>query len=89
LQQLIAVLFKSALENNAEVAFSHDQALATMDQRSEESLELLNTVMAAVAASSASLEAQLEQSRLHAIELSHRQLVVEKVYSSSLELRQK
>jgi predicted ATPase len=70
-------MFNSALDTHAEMAFSHERALATMDSRAEDSLEVVAQFMTALAASSASLEAQLEQSRLHAIKQAQRQHVVE------------
>lgn len=61
------------------MASSHQQALAVMEQKSNEGLKVIVAALAVTAASSASLETQMEKSRLHAIEIVQRQQLLENV----------
>ncbi|KAF9876037.1 hypothetical protein CkaCkLH20_06483 [Colletotrichum karsti] len=78
LQQLLAVILKTALSSNAEVAASHDVALTTFKDRAENEIGVVMAALASAALSSASLQNIMEQSHHRVMELAGRQENLEK-----------
>ncbi|OHW90673.1 nuclear membrane fusion protein kar5 [Colletotrichum incanum] len=64
LQQLLSVLLKTVLSNNAEVAASQEVALATLKERTDSEVAVVMAALATAAVSSASLQNQMGLMRL-------------------------
>ncbi|KZL71430.1 nuclear membrane fusion protein Kar5 [Colletotrichum tofieldiae] len=78
LQQLLRVLLKTVMSNNAEVAASQEVALATFKDRTDSEAAVVMAALATAAVSSASLQSQMELSHLRVVELAGRQEHLEK-----------
>ncbi|KAK3939063.1 nuclear fusion protein KAR5 [Diplogelasinospora grovesii] len=77
LQQLLSLLFKNVLESNSQLAHAHDQSLQQVSTRANDDLAAFMEVVATAAASSVSLQKQIEVSNRQAAELAHRQDTLE------------
>ncbi|OLN85160.1 hypothetical protein CCHL11_06264 [Colletotrichum chlorophyti] len=73
LQQLLKVLLKTVLENNAEVAASQEMALANIKDRTNNEVAIIMAALATAVESSSSLKKQIEISHLQVTELTDRQ----------------
>ncbi|KAK1989091.1 nuclear membrane fusion protein Kar5 [Colletotrichum cereale] len=78
LHQLLGILLKTVMSNNAEVATSQEMALATIRERTDSEVAVVMSAIATAAASSASLQSLMELSHLRAVELAGRQEHLEK-----------
>ncbi|WQF86175.1 Putative nuclear fusion protein Kar5 [Colletotrichum destructivum] len=78
LQQLLSVLLKTLLSNNAEVAASQKVALKNFKDHAELEVAVVMSALATAAASSVSLQSQMELSTLRLTELAGRQDHLEK-----------
>ncbi|KAF6824702.1 nuclear membrane fusion protein kar5 [Colletotrichum plurivorum] len=67
LQQLLAVLLKTVLSNNAEVAASHETHLTTIKERAGNEIEVIASALSSVAVSSAALNSQMGLGKLFAV----------------------
>ncbi|KAI8178356.1 hypothetical protein K4K52_007827 [Colletotrichum sp. SAR 10_76] len=86
LQQLLGALLRTVLSSNAEVAASHEVAITAFKDRTESDLGVFMTALASAAASSASLQSQVELSHLRVTELAGRQQNLEKGLGRLFEL---
>lgn len=86
LQQLLGVLLRTVLSSNAEVAASHEVAITAFKDRTESDLGVVMAALASAAASSASLQSQMELSHLRVTELAGRQQNLEKGLGRLFEL---
>lgn len=59
LQQLLAVLLNTVLNNNAEVAASHEKHLTIIKERAGNEIEVIASALSSVAVSSAALNNQM------------------------------
>lgn len=59
LQQLLAVLLKTVLSNNAEVAASHETSLNTIKERAGNEIDVVVSALSSVAVTSAALKDQM------------------------------
>ncbi|TQN72929.1 Nuclear fusion protein tht1, partial [Colletotrichum shisoi] len=78
LQQLLSVLLKTLLSNNAEVAASQKVALTNFKDHAELEVAVVMSALATAAASSVSLQSQMELSTLQLTELAGRHEHLEK-----------
>ncbi|KAK1771731.1 hypothetical protein QBC33DRAFT_554898 [Phialemonium atrogriseum] len=77
LHQALAIMLKTILEGNSQVAVAHEQSLELATNRANDEMGGLMAVIAGAVASSATLQNQIEISRLQAAELETRQGAVE------------
>ncbi|OHF00279.1 nuclear membrane fusion protein Kar5 [Colletotrichum orchidophilum] len=78
LQQLLTVLIKTVLSRNAEVAASHELALADFKDQTGNEIAVVMAALATAVASSMTLHDQLELSHLRVVEMAGRQDYLEK-----------
>ncbi|KAJ0166306.1 hypothetical protein CTA2_7813 [Colletotrichum tanaceti] len=78
LQQLLGVLLKTLLSNNAEFAASQTVALSNFKSHAELEVAVVMSALATAAASSVSLQSQMELSTIQLTELASRQEHLEK-----------
>ncbi|OIW24396.1 hypothetical protein CONLIGDRAFT_718356 [Coniochaeta ligniaria NRRL 30616] len=73
LEQMLAVLLKTAMDGNAKVAAAHGESVELATRKANDELSAFVSVIASAAASSMALQNQIELSRLQAAELAARQ----------------
>ncbi|KAK2031443.1 nuclear membrane fusion protein Kar5 [Colletotrichum zoysiae] len=78
LHQLLAILVKTVMSNNAEVAASQEMALVNFRERTSSEVAVVMSTLATAAASSASLQNLMELSHVRVAELADRQEHLEK-----------
>ncbi|KDN72023.1 putative nuclear membrane fusion protein Kar5 [Colletotrichum sublineola] len=78
LHQLLGILLKTVMSNNAEVTASQEMALASLRERTNSEVAVVMSTLATAAASSASLQSLMELSHVRVVELASRQEDLEK-----------
>ncbi|CAK7214280.1 hypothetical protein SCUCBS95973_002087 [Sporothrix curviconia] len=78
LKQLLAIMLKSALEANSEMAYVHEQSMERVVQGTSFELDQMSTAMQGAFASAISLQREIEHSQLQTAELTSRQEALEK-----------
>ncbi|KAK2004968.1 nuclear membrane fusion protein Kar5 [Colletotrichum falcatum] len=78
LHQLLGVLLKTVMSNNAEVAASQEMALENLRENTNSEIAIVVSTLATAAASSASLQSLMELSHVRVVELANRQEHLEK-----------